>query len=69
MEKNNIGEGIMGVEITTETNIYVLEALIELVKVVSHKCLYNENTPLYLLDNVHRNISHPSTLKLCFNLL
>ncbi len=26
-------------------------------------------TPLYILDNIHKNIAHPNTLKVCFNFL
>ena len=26
-------------------------------------------TPAYLLENIHRNISHPATLKICFTLM
>ena len=25
--------------------------------------------PLYLLDNIHKNIGHPNSLKICFNFL
>jgi hypothetical protein len=26
-------------------------------------------TPLYILDNIHKNIAHANTLKICFSFL
>lgn len=67
--ENNTVEGIMSMELNNETNNYVLESLIELVKVLGPKCLPQEMTPGYLLENIHRNISHSSALKTCFSLV
>ena len=62
-------EGIMSIELTSETNSYALEALIEMVKTVGPDCLPEDVAPAYILENVHRNISHSSVLKICFNLV
>lgn len=39
----------MSIQLSTETNNYTLEALIELVKTVGHECLPQDMTPSYLL--------------------
>ena len=62
-------EGIMSIELANETNTYTLEALIEMVKILGAKCLPEDITSAYMLENVHRNISHPPILKICFSLL
>ena len=43
--------------------------MIELTKNLGPSCLPDDMTSAYLLENIHRNISHPTVLKTCFSLL
>lgn len=65
---NQVIDNIITIELTNETNNFVLEVLIEIVKhlgldVIKFPLQY---TSTYLLDNFHRNITHLSTQKLVF---
>lgn len=38
-------------------------------KIVGHEILPEDVAPAYILENIHRNISHSSILKICFSLV
>lgn len=67
--RSKVAESILTIELTSQTNNYVLEALIELVKCLGANVVPVSILPFYLLENLHKNIMNENLIKICFNLL